>query len=54
MHVLALAPNEQATAKVRLLLGDKEVPDPYYDDNQFQPVFAMINVGCVDIINKLK
>src|SRR3978361_540704 len=30
--VLALAPNKQAAQKVELLLGDKEVPDPYYDD----------------------
>jgi len=27
--VLAMAPNELSAAKVRLLLGDKEVPDPY-------------------------
>lgn len=52
--VLAMAPDEVAANKVKLLLGDKEVPDPYYDDNQFQPVFEMINVGCEDIIKKLK
>src|ERR1700748_1375774 len=52
--VLAMAPNEQAAAKVRLLLGDKEVPDPYYADAQFQPVFELINVGCQDIINQFK
>ena len=52
--VLAMAPNEQAAAKVKLLLGDREVPDPYYDDSQFQPVFELIEVGCKDIISKLK
>jgi len=52
--VLAMAPNEQAASKVRLLLGDKEVPDPYYDDTQFQPVFELIEVGCKDIIKQLK
>lgn len=52
--VLAMAPDEVAANKVKLLLGDKEVPDPYYDDNQFQPVFEMINLGCDDIIKKLK
>jgi len=52
--VRALAPNEQAAAKVKLLLGDKEVPDPYYDDTQFQPVFELIAGGCEDIVKKLK
>lgn len=52
--VLAMAPNEQAAAKVRLLLGDKEVPDPYYDDSQFQPVFELIEVGCKDIVKQFK
>lgn len=52
--VLAMAPDEVAANKVKLLLGNMEVPDPYYDDNQFQPVFEMINLGCDDIIKKLK
>jgi protein-tyrosine phosphatase len=52
--VLALAPNEQAAEKVKLLLGDKEVPDPYYDDNQFEPVFELIAGGCKDIIRELQ
>lgn len=52
--VLAMAPDEVAANKVKLLLGNMEVPDPYYDDNQFQPVFELINLGCEDIIKKLK
>jgi protein-tyrosine phosphatase len=51
--VLAMAPDEQAAAKVKLLLGDKEVPDPYYDDNQFEPVFGLIEKGCKEIIKQL-
>ena len=50
--VLAIAPDERAAAKVELLLGDKEVPDPYYDDNQFEPVFELIEMGCKDIIKE--
>jgi protein-tyrosine-phosphatase len=34
-------------------LGDKVVPDPYYDDNQFEPVFELIEGGCKDIIKDL-
>lgn len=49
--VLALARSEQDAAKVRLLLNDKEVPDPYYDDTQFEPVFKLIEGGCKDIIH---
>ncbi len=51
--VLALSPNKEAAAKVRLLLGDKEVPDPYYDDSQFQPVFELIEGGCKDIVKQV-
>jgi len=51
--VLALAPNKQAAQKVKLLLGDKEVPDPYYDDTQFGPVFDLIEAGCKHIVKEL-
>jgi protein-tyrosine phosphatase len=51
--VLAMAPDEVAAAKVRLLLGDKEVPDPYYNDSQFEPVFKLIEQGCTDLIKEL-
>ncbi|MDB5135763.1 MAG: low molecular weight phosphotyrosine protein phosphatase [Mucilaginibacter sp.] len=51
-EVLAMAPDEQSATKVMLLLGDKEVPDPYYDDSKFEPVFALIEQGCRDIIKK--
>lgn len=48
--VLALARNEQDEQKVKLLLNDKEVPDPYFDDKQFAPVFDLIEGGCKDVI----
>lgn len=51
--VLALAPDERSAEKVKLLLGDKEVPDPYYDNSQFGPVFELIAGGCKDIIEEL-
>jgi protein-tyrosine phosphatase len=40
--------------KVRLLLGDKDVPDPYHDDTQFVPVFKMVEAGCKKLIEELK
>jgi protein-tyrosine phosphatase len=51
--VTAMAPDDAAIAKVKLLLGDKEVPDPYYDDTLFEPVFRMVEKGCLDIIKSL-
>ncbi|HVW95394.1 MAG TPA: low molecular weight protein-tyrosine-phosphatase [Mucilaginibacter sp.] len=51
--ILSMARNAEDRAKVKLLLGDKIVPDPYYDDAQFEPVFNMIEQGCVKIIDEL-
>jgi protein-tyrosine phosphatase len=51
--VLAMARNKSDVAKVKLLLGDKIVPDPYYDDDQFEPVFKMIEEGCKVIIEEI-
>ena len=52
-NILAMAPDQQAAQKVQLLLKDREVPDPYFDDNQFEPVFDMVEVGCRVIISEL-
>jgi protein-tyrosine phosphatase len=51
--ILAKARNKDDAEKVKLLLGDKIVPDPYYDDAQFEPVFNMIEEGCREIITTL-
>ncbi|MFD0766686.1 low molecular weight protein-tyrosine-phosphatase [Mucilaginibacter lutimaris] len=49
-NVLALARNIEDRGKVKLLLGDSIVPDPYYNDTQFAPVFKLIEAGCKKII----
>ena len=51
--ILSMARNEEDRKKVKLLLGDKIVPDPYSDDTQFEPVFQMIEKGCKGIIKEL-
>ena len=51
--ILAMVRNEEDAKKVKLLLGDKIVPDPYYEDEQFEPVFKMIEEGCRGIIKQL-
>lgn len=40
--VIRQAPTVLDKAKVMLFLDDAEVPDPYYDDALFEPVFQMI------------
>lgn len=50
--LLNMAPDEEAAAKVESLLGNREVPDPYYDDSLFEPVFELIEQGCRNFINK--
>jgi len=52
--VLSLARNDTDRQKVRLLLGDKNVPDPYHDNSQFAPVFKMVDAGCRVLIDELK
>jgi protein-tyrosine phosphatase len=51
--ILAMARNNADRKKVSLLLGDKIVPDPYYDDDQFLPVFKLIEQGCRDFIQRV-
>jgi protein-tyrosine phosphatase len=51
--IRAKARSKEDEQKIRLLLGDKIVPDPYYDDTQFEPVFKMIEEGCREIIERL-
>ena len=52
--VFSLARNEEDKKKIKLLLGDDIVPDPYYDDTQFDPVYRMVEKGCRKIIEEEK
>lgn len=49
-NVYALAKSKEHTAKVSLLLGDEVVPDPYWDNALFDPVYQMIEQACQRII----
>ena len=59
--VMALAPNEEAKSKVKLILNELfpnenvDVPDPYYGGQDgFEDVFDMLNEACDVIARKLK
>lgn len=54
-NVLRLARNDQDRAKVRLLLGDAEVEDPYYGGKEgFAVVFNKIQKACQQILEQWK
>jgi protein-tyrosine phosphatase len=53
-NVLALAQTEKEKEKVRLLLGTDFVPDPYFDDALFEPVYGLIEQGCKQFIAQAK
>ncbi len=48
----ALARHLEDRQKVSLILKEGIVPDPYYDDSQFDPVFRMIKKRCEEIIDE--
>lgn len=58
-NVVALAQNDTDTEKVKLLLEEvglpeKQVPDPYYDeDDGFEHVYRLIDQACEAIAKKL-
>ncbi|MGV8877437.1 MAG: low molecular weight protein-tyrosine-phosphatase [Sphingobacteriaceae bacterium] len=49
-EVRALARNKADLEKIELLLPGKEVPDPYLNDDLFEPVFKLIEKACADFI----
>ena len=51
-NVISLAQDELHRQKVRLLLGDDIVPDPYWDNNLFEPVFQLVEQGCRNFIEQ--
>lgn len=51
-NVLSLASNELQHQKVKLLLGEDIVPDPYWDNNLFEPVFQLVEEGCRNFIEE--
>lgn len=51
--VLQMSTNKENISKVRLFLGDENVPDPYWDDELFEPVYHMIEKRCNDIIEDI-
>lgn len=51
--VLAMAGSSDKRAKVSLFLENDIVPDPYFDDNLFDPVYQMIAASCEILLEEL-
>src|SRR4051812_16172539 len=50
-----LAPDEDARGKVRLLLGDRDVPDPYYGGERgFEDVLDLVEGACRELLDELR
>ena len=53
--LLDLAPDEEAREKVRLLVPDADVPDPYYGgDRGFETVLDMDESACRELLDELR
>jgi protein-tyrosine phosphatase len=53
--LLDLAPDEEAREKVRLLVADADVPDPYYGgDRGFETVLDMVESACRELLDELR
>lgn len=53
--LLRLAPDAAAAAKVRLLLADADVPDPYYGGARgFDDVLDLVTDGCRRLLAELQ
>ena len=52
--VISLAQTPAQKQKVRLLINNDIVPDPYYDDGLFEPVFNLIEKNCAKLLTDLQ
>jgi len=53
--LLDLAPDEEAREKVRLLIPDTDVPDPYYGgDRGFETVLDMVEAACRELLDEIR
>lgn len=52
--VKEMARSESDSNKISLFLKNEIVPDPYYDDDQFDPVFRLVEGRCKEIISEFR
>ncbi|MEN5233756.1 low molecular weight protein-tyrosine-phosphatase [Sphingobacterium faecium] len=52
--VVAQASSKEEKEKVSLFLVDDIVPDPYFDESLFEPVYRMIETRCKELLQAWK
>ena len=52
--VIRLADTDEKKNKISLFIPNDIVPDPYYDDDMFEPVFEMVLRRCNELVEELK
>ena len=50
--IQAMAQTPEQRARVQLFLDDAEVPDPYYDDRLFEPVYRLVADRCKALLKQ--
>lgn len=51
-NVLAKAKTPEHRTRVQLFLPDGEVPDPYFDDGLFDPVYQLVATRCEELVRE--
>lgn len=51
-NVLAQAKTDEQRARVQLFLPDNEVPDPYFNDSLFDPVYQLVANRCEELVTE--
>lgn len=51
-NVMAKANTAEQRARVQLFLPDDEVPDPYFDDSLFDPVYQLVETRCKTLVEE--
>lgn len=51
--VVSLAKYPEQKERVKLFLNEDVVPDPYFDDSMFEPVYQMVERRCKELVLEL-
>ena len=54
-NIISLAKNDNDKQKVKMILGNSNVPDPYYGDNEgFEHVYRLLHEACQNFLDNIE
>ena len=54
-NIISLAKNDNDKQKVKMILGNSNVPDPYYGDNEgFEHVYQLLHEACQNFLDNIE